>query len=212
LKPFGTAAVSGDIWQSIIRQLSDRGIRIDPGLTDAEVSRAEEQFRFQFPPDLREFLQSGLPHGDGFPDWRSETETALRDSLRLPREGVLFDIAQNGFWLPEWGPRPATLADALRVAGELLSDAPTLIPIYRHRMIPDAPQCGGNPVFSVHQTDIIYYGFDLVDYFRHEFDLPGRQPWSQQIRKIQFWDIDRFQEVRWAGGPCVFDNRRGILP
>jgi hypothetical protein len=31
------------------------------------------------------------------------------------------------------------------------------------------------PVFSVHETDIIYYDHDLEDYLRHEFDLPGRK-------------------------------------
>jgi hypothetical protein len=204
--------VAGVAWQNVIGQLLERGIQFDPGLTDAEVSRVEEQFRFQFPPDLREFLQSGLPRGERFPDWRSGTDSALGDFLNLPREGILFDVEQNGFWLPEWGPRPGTLADALRITGELISDAPTLIPIYAHRMMPDEPQSAGNPVLSVHQTDIIYYGFDLEDYFRHEFSLPGREPWPEQIRTIRFWDIDRFQEVRWANGPCVFDNRRGTLP
>ena len=43
-------------------------------------------------------------------------------------------------------------------------------------MMPDRPQLNGNPIFSIHQTDMIYYGFDLDDYFRHEFDLPNRKP------------------------------------
>jgi hypothetical protein len=204
--------VTGDRWQKLIRELSERGIQFDPGLSDAEVARVEEQFRFRFPPDLREFLQTGLPRVDRFPDWRSGTEAALRDFLNLPRDGLLFDVEHNGFWLPEWGAKPKALEDALRLVGKMISEAPTLIPIYGHRMMPDEPQSAGNPVFSVHQTDIIYYGFDLDDYFRHEFNLPGRQPWPETIRPIRFWDIDRFQEVRWANGPCVFDNRRGILP
>jgi hypothetical protein len=79
-------------------------------------------------------------------------------------------------------------------------------------MIPDDPHLEGNPVFSVHQTDIIYYGYDLEDYLRHEFDLPGRKAWPEHLRPVRFWDIERFQEVRWADGSCVFDNRRGILP
>jgi hypothetical protein len=43
-------------------------------------------------------------------------------------------------------------------------------------MIPDDPHLEGNPVFSVHQADIIYYGHDLEDYLRHEFGLSGRKP------------------------------------
>ena len=96
---------------------------------------------------------------------------------------------------------------------EWVAAAPRLIPIYGHRMMPDEPQEPGNPVFSVHQTDIIHYGFDLADYLRHEFGLPGREPWPERVRPIRFWDPDRFQEVRWGpDGSCVFDNSRGQLP
>jgi hypothetical protein len=87
-----------------------------------------------------------------------------------------------------------------------------LIPIYGHRMMPDEPHLPGNPVFSVYQTDIIYYGYDLADYLRHEFHLPGREPWPERVRAIRFWDLDRFQDVRWADGPCAFDNSKGQLP
>jgi hypothetical protein len=57
-------------------------------------------------------------------------------------------------------------------------------------MMPDKPHLPGNPVFSVHQTDIIHYGFDLADYLRHEFDLSGREPWPEEVRPIRFWDLD----------------------
>jgi hypothetical protein len=136
----------------------------------------------------------------------------LRDWLDLPRDGILFDVEHNGFWLEEWGPRPRTLAEAGYRVNELVAAAPKLIPVYGHRMIPDDPHESGNPVFSVHQTDIIHYGFDLADYLRHGFNLPGREPWADQVRPIRFWDIDRFQEVRWAGGSCVFDNSGEELP
>jgi hypothetical protein len=214
-------------WQHIIDQLrgseyrfglltSDspvHRIEFDFGLTDAEVTETEHRFGFQFPPDLREFVQTALPRGPRFPNWRSGEENELRDWLDLPRQGVLFDVEHNEFWLPEWGQRPVSLDDALHVARELAKVAPRLIPIYSHRMMPDEPHLPGNPVFSVHQTDIIYFGFDLTDYFRHEFDLPNREPWPEQLPPVRFWDIDRFQDVRWGpDGPREFDNSRGELP
>jgi hypothetical protein len=213
-------------WEELIEQLRGQpyqfgviapgspvhAIEFDAGLTDAEVIAIETRFAFRFPPDLREFLQLALPRGLRFPDWRSAEESMLRNWLDIPRDGILFDVEHNGFWLEEWGPRPRTLAEARYRVNELVAAAPKLIPVYGHRMIPDDPHESGNPVFSVHQTDIIHYGFDLADYLRHGFQLPGREPWPDQVRAIRFWDIDRFQEVRWAGGPCPFDNSGEELP
>ena len=191
-----------DDWQPLVEQLHGAAyqfgvvsanspvyrVEFGAGLSDAEVAAAESRFALRFPPDLRAFLQTALPQGPQFPDWRAGDELALREWLDRPRQGVLLDIEQGGFWLAEGGPRPPSMAEALRLAGELIAAAPRLIPIYAHRMIPDEPHLPGNPVFSVYQTDIIYYGFDLADYLRHEFALPGREPFPEQPRPIRFWD------------------------
>lgn len=201
------------MWDNLVAEVRGTGIAFDAGLTEAEVATAETRYGFRVPPDLRAFLQAGLPRGERFPDWRMGDETALREWLDLPRQGILFDIEHNGFWLDEWGPRPPSLAEAQRIANELFATAPRLIPVFMHRMMPAEPYLPGNPVFSVHQTDIIYYGFDLADYLRNEFGLSGREPWPARVRPIRFWELDRFQDVRWGpDGSCVFDNSRGQLP
>lgn len=213
-------------WQSLINELREAErrfiavappsmghlIEFDPGLTNAEVRETESRFGFRFPPDLREFLQTALPRGPRFPDWRSGNEEEIREWLDEPRRGILFDIEHNGFWLPEWGPVPGSLAEAFRIASELVAAAPRLIPICGHRMMPDEPHLPGNPVFSVHQTDIIVYGPDLETYLRLDFHLESRGMESQSPVPIRFWDIGRFQEVRWEDGSCVFDNSKGVLP
>ena len=202
-----------DPWQRVIAELKEqRAIQFDEGLSDAEVNGAEYRFGLQFPPDLRAFLQSGLPRGPEFPDWRGGDETQLRDWLDLPRQGILFDIQHNGFWLSEWGPRPSDFAEAVRIANELVAKAPKLIPVFIHRMMPDEPRKAGNPVFSVHQTDIIHYGYDLLHYLREEFKVAKWWTPPSEPRQIRFWELGRFQEVRWKDGPCVFDNSRGALP
>src|SRR5829696_5935359 len=99
------------MWNELVSELRDAGIQFDAGLSDAEVAATESRFGFRFPPDLKAFLQSALPRGEQFPDWRSGDEAALRDWLDLPRRGVLFDIEHNGFWLDEWGPRPPPLSE-----------------------------------------------------------------------------------------------------
>ena len=171
-------------WRTLVDQLP---VEFDPGLTDAEVERAQQRFEFQFPPDLRAFLQTALPRGPLFPDWRAGDDARLRDWLDGPRQGILFDVEENDFWHPDWNARPCMIEDALSVASEAVKSAPRMIPIFAHRMIPAEPHQPGNPVYSVHQTDIIYYGFDLADYLRHEFNLPDRAAWPAKIRPIRFW-------------------------
>jgi hypothetical protein len=213
-------------WQDLIEQLhgteyrfglitpstSVYRIEFDAGLTEAEVTETENRFGFRFPPDLRDFLQMALPCSPRFPDWRSGDEHELREWLDLPRQGILFDLEHSGFWLEEWGPRPGSLDEALRVASELVAAAPRLIPIFGPRMMPDEPHLPGNPVFSVHQTDIIVYGSNLEIYLRREFGLEDLDPGVGNEASIRFWDVERFQEARWADGPCVFDNSKGVLP
>lgn len=213
-------------WRELIRELQnapyqfgviERGspvyrVNFDAGLTNEELAACEQRFGFRFPPDLREFLQTALPRGPQFPDWRAGPEAVLQEWLDVPRRGVLFDVKHNGFWLDEWGSRPESPDAAIEAASALVLAAPRLIPIFSHRMIPDEPQMPGNPVLSVHQTDIICYGFDLADYLRCEFGLPNREKWPDAVRPIRFWDVDRFQSVRWSGGSCAFDNSRGPLP
>jgi len=208
------------VWQELIQELlnapyqfgvmehgsPDYRVGFDAGLTNDELASCEQRFGFRFPPDLREFLQAGLPCGPQFPDWRSGDEASLREWLDLPRRGVLFDVEHNGFWLDEWGNKPETLAAAVEAASARVLAAPKLIPVFSHRMMPDEPHLPGNPIFSIHQTDIIHYGFNLSDYLRHEFGLPGRDEWPEAPRVIRFWDVDRFQSVRWAQGPREPDS------
>src|SRR5437773_167591 len=128
-----------DIWADLVERMKERGTSFDAGLTDVEVAATEARFSFRFPPDLRAFLQTALPQGEQFPNWRSGKKSALRDWLNLPRQGILFDVEHNGFWLEEWGPRPQSLADARRAASALVAAAPRLVPIFIHRMMPDEP-------------------------------------------------------------------------
>ena len=187
----------------------DHGIQFGDGLSSEEMRDIENEFSFSFPDDLAEFLSIALPVSDRFPDWRNGARDDLRKWLDVPYAGIVFDVENNNFWLPEWGDRPDNLEQTKQVVRKLIDNAPTLIPIYAHRMIPDRPNHSGNPVFSVHQTDIIYYGCDLRDYFVHEFfSRSGMGVWpiaTETTRKIEFWNLERFA-TRWDDGPNVFDG------
>jgi hypothetical protein len=161
---------------------------LDAGLTDAEIRATQHRFGFIFPPDLRALLQFVLPIGKEFPDWRDGTEDQLRRRMDWPFEGIRFDVESNNYWLPAWGARPDEEDERLELMRRLVERAPRLIPICSHRYMPSDPPLAGNPVFSVYQTDIVYYGNDLADYFRREFKVPLPDWAAERPRVIRFWD------------------------
>jgi hypothetical protein len=161
------------------------GVQLGAGLSAEEVAAVEARFGFRFLPEHRDFLRRYLPAGPGWPDWRAGDATRLEGVLGWPVEGALFDVEHEQFWPRSWGPRPAASDDALRIARRHLDAVPKLVPVYGHRYLPASPAPSPSPVFSVHQTDVIYYGADLADYLAHEFGEPaaGRHP----TVRIPFW-------------------------
>lgn len=192
--------------QSLVDELHSRNVIFDRGLSDAEVSRIESTYEFRFPPDLLALLEFALPISEGFPnwrrgwipipitEWRDQTSTTrghnlapIHEQLDWPARGICFDIEHNDFWMDEWGAKPKNLDAAFALARKEIALAPKLIPVYSHRFLPSEPCDSGNPVFSVFQTDIIYYGFDLASYFANEFKTTRAELAATQPREITFW-------------------------
>jgi hypothetical protein len=185
----------------LINQLKDHGIEFDAGLSDAEVAEIEQTCKFQFPPDLKMFLQLGVPvrwvqyhnnnyMSDRFPNWREDPLAIMNDSREWAAGTFHFDIEHNHFWMERWGKQPAELEDAFKVVNRYLETVPVLIPIYAHRFTPAQPNLPGNPVFSVWQaTDTIYYGYNLQNYLSNEFIRIRQQDWGKlsDYRHIPFW-------------------------
>ena len=60
------------------------------------------------------------------------------------------------------------------------------MPLVFHRYLPTEPNESGNPIFSIYQSDAIYYGADLADYFEREFgNKPG--PIVGPVKSVRFW-------------------------
>ena len=173
------------------RLAEQRRVELEPGLTAAEFDRVEERFGFEFADDHRAFLSAGLPVGQGWPDWRDVEVEQLHGRLAWPVEGVLFDVEHNSFWPDEWGARPADRGEALAVAGKRLVSVPQMVPVYSHRYVPAGRGTFGHPVLSMYQTDIIFYGVDLVDYVYQEFGagdgLDRNDPRWQPHATVAFW-------------------------
>src|SRR6185295_11347319 len=176
-----------DYLANAVGVMGDCGIQFAPGLTASQVQAAEVAHGFNFPPDLRAFLEFALPVGERIPDWREPTSKSVLHALAWPADSLCFDIEHNGFWLASWGPKPEKLEGAFALARDAVRAAPFLVPIYAHRYIPAAPCEAGNPVFSVYQTDIIYYGLDLASYLFAEFSVPNPFPMPESPRAIEFW-------------------------
>src|SRR6266540_1051379 len=115
---------------------------LEPGLTDAEFARVEQEFGFEFADDHRAFLATALPVDKDpdarhtWPDWRDGEPAALRAQLGRPVDGVLFDVEHNVFWHRGWGERPADVGEALKTARTELAKVPRLVPVYAHRCLP----------------------------------------------------------------------------
>ena len=140
---------------------------------------------------MRELLQTVLPISNGFVNWRDNTEknvNSIFERLNRPLEGMLFDIEHNSFWYGGWGVKPLGLYEAKELCKIKYLEVPTLIPIYSHRYVPAYTQEYGNPIFSVHQTDIIYYGENLEEYFKVEFNDKFHSEMNyEKIKHIKFW-------------------------
>ncbi len=160
------------------------------GYSRAELDRAQDRYGLRFPPDLIDLLLDRRP-ADGF-DWRTD-EKSIRDMLDWPFERLRFDV-DHGAWWPGWGERPRVRAERVAVLKWALGKAPKLIPLYSHRFLPETPGKAGNPVFSMHGFDTIYYGANLEEYFACEFEglreLGG-------VRHIPFWSdiVERYEDV-----------------
>jgi hypothetical protein len=153
------------------------------GYTQSEIDTAQAKYGLVFPPDLVALFRDRRPVL-GY-DWRSD-DREIHAMLKWPFEGLLFDVENNALWWPEWGDRPKTAGARSEVLAKVVSAAPKLIPLVSHRYLPAEPHAAGNPVFSVYQSDVMYYGADLADYFEREFVTQDR-PWPQLIKHIRFW-------------------------
>ena len=166
------------------------------GYTQDELDSAQERFDLTFPADLIALFLERRPVLGW--DWRSD-EQHIREMLERPFEGLLFDVENNGLWWPEWGDRP-TRANGAEILRSVLNQAPKLVPLVSHRYIPSEPDEAGNPIFSIHQSDVIYYGVNLEDYFEHEFGNVA--PIAVPTKHIRFWSdlVDRaFRDPFYPG-------------
>jgi len=153
------------------------------GMSEAEIANVEEQLDLLLPDDFKYLLQNMKDTGNVMFPWQKFDKEAYDDLMNWVLQGIEFDIEKNAFWLENrWGPRPAELENCLKVLRNDFPSWPKLLPLMGHRFLPAEPCLADNPVFSIMQTDIIYYGSNLASYLILEF-IPG-QDHAENIRDI----------------------------
>jgi len=170
--------------------LREAGVEFQPGLSEDEIQTIQTAHAFLFPPDLKEFLTFALPVSGGFVNWRNAGREEIDRRLAFPYERLFSRIQYRSFWREDWGKRPRAAKEAFAVARREFEKVPALIPINRHRYIPDRPHERGNPLFSVYQHSFSYYGGNLAEGLRNEFRRCfGSSEFSLQrkLKRIDFW-------------------------
>ncbi len=179
------------MYADIIERLQQAGVGFQTGLSEAEFDWIEREYQLTFPLPLREFVSEALPVSGNFYNWRSRSDDNMqhiRDMLNWPLEGILFDVEHNGFWYKPWGDRPLDIEEAKRVCIKEFAKVPQLIPVYSHCYMPSVFGVGELPVYSVYQTDIIYYGENLRSYFEVEFFGKSQTDIDfSSISNVPFW-------------------------
>eukprot|EP00971_Amphidinium_carterae_P063368 1254099-Amphidinium_carterae.1 len=77
----------------------------------------------------------------------------------------------------------------LEIARVALQSCPRLIPSYKDRCMASEPCEAGQPVLSIHQSEIIRYGTDLAAFLAAQFHIePVREALDTPAVIIPFWD------------------------
>jgi hypothetical protein len=161
---------------------------MNTGYSKIEIDEIQHRWKLTFPPDLVALLRNQRPLGEGAGafDWLTSSGEDIQGRLDWPFDSFLFDVEHDQLWWPEWGPRPESAHERRERLAKAFAEAPMLIPLFGHRYLPAEPREAGNPVFSVYQSDVIYYGANLQDWLRREFGGWDADAWPP-IKRIRFW-------------------------
>ena len=180
--------------EEIRKILEDNNIQLNVGMTENEITKAEEFYGIEFPKDMKEMLMNFVPISNGFYNWNDysdENISRIKDMIEWPYEGIIYDIENNEFWLEEFGKCPKNIEDRIQMFKKYIAEnevqIPKLIPINSHRYVISG-KVADYPIISVYQTDIIYYGSNLLEYFENEFNHTYNITNIANIKRIPFWN------------------------
>ncbi|BCN29040.1 hypothetical protein [Anaeromicropila herbilytica] len=164
------------------------GVEFAEGLSEQEIIEIKQEYNIDFPKELQELYSTALPVSKGFYNWRDlrpANVQYIKDVMKIPFNDI-YELADEVYWCDEWGEEPNE-SERVEVVRTMLKKAPALIPIYSHRYIPSI-NLEPTPVFSIHDTDVIYYSENIESYFETEFGIKDHSDISYDIIKhVPFW-------------------------
>jgi len=159
------------------------------GLSASDIEELQHELGFPLPDDFCYLLQNIIDPGEVLFDYKTFSKQEYDRYIADIVGGIIFDIEKNNLWLRRWGNKPGDLQSKIEIARADFPSWPKLLPIHSHRFLAAEPCRSGNPVFSIVQTDIIYYGANLAHYLVNEFldhDY-DEHTYAQPIEKIPIW-------------------------
>jgi len=178
----------------IIREIQAhiRCDQIDPGLTTEELKEVEQKYGFAFPPDVRDFLQVGLPLGCGWHDWRHMIKVTESEQDTVSQIQTLHCIPWRVRYSKD---RQWDENESLAKAQDLASRVYPMIPLCQHRCIPSVPHECGLPILSMHGCyDNLCHSRNLWTWLEEmmEEDAPAVIPqrWKDKtvpVYEVPFW-------------------------
>lgn len=169
--------------------MKENSIQLKEGLSDEELKIIEDIYELKLPEQLKSFYSTAIPISQGFYNWgdfRSNYVDYLKQEINRPTYD-LFRFIDDIDWCDEWGDEPVLEKERNSIIYEKLKKAPKLIPFFGHRYIPegDYSNC---PILSVYNTDIIYYGSSIDEYFEVEYGYKSQRNIDfDHIDRIPFW-------------------------
>lgn len=153
----------------------DNGVKFDKGLKFEEIELIEHKFNLKFPEEWKNFYSKVIPISEGFYDWRDSSQKNIeyiKKKIEEPYVNIM-ECTENIYW------------DIMK---EKIQKAPVLIPIFSHRYLTSCFEIA-NPVLSICDQDVIYYGASLEEYFAIEFgDKKLKDMDCSKLKAIPFWD------------------------
>lgn len=146
-----------------------------PGCSEEQLERFMSYTNMTLPPDLRWLAMNTYDPGGHFFDWIIRPDR-VSEAVDWVMQGIETDLENNSIWFDRWGERPPEAETRKEVFRADFETWPKIVPIWGHRFAQIEPCEPGQPVYSVMQSDIIYYGADLPRWLRKEF-LPSPD-WS----------------------------------